>query len=131
MQTRVDEVIKNITDPLNYNKWFMPPLNEGKPLDVQIRAYVYSINTRETNTLKIRMQALLEILWKDSRLRFDQESTGLNMIAGGKTLLASIWTPHVFLNNNYESHVVGSIGKDYFLTLMPSGLAILTTRLPI
>lgn len=75
------------------------------------------------------MQILLELVWSDSRLRYSEEATSLNVINGGQEHLSQIWIPRVIFSNEKESQIMGSITKDDFMTLLPTGQVILTTRL--
>lgn len=74
------------------------------------------------------MQVLLEFSWKDPRLSY-KEATGLKKITGGKDYLSAIWTPHLFFTNEKDSHVIGRMSKEDFMTLLPSGLVHITTRI--
>lgn len=74
------------------------------------------------------MQVLLEFSWKDPRLNY-KEATGLKKITGGKDYLSAIWTPHLFFTNEKDSHVIGRMSKEDFMTLLPSGLVHITTRI--
>lgn len=108
----------------------MPPQKPGETLEVRLRALLTYIETKETKLLKVNVHVMLETVWQDTRLSFDDETTGLDIITGGKQLLTQLWTPHLFFYNRVEtSQFLGKVNKEDFLTLFPNGSVYLTSRL--
>lgn len=75
------------------------------------------------------MQVLLETEWEDPRLRYENLSSTVRAIYGGKHHIDSIYLPRVIFTNEKDSQKMGTNKKDDFVTILPSGTVLLTTRL--
>lgn len=69
-------------------------------------------------------QILLRYRWQDERLAGAITTT----MEGENTLLERVWTPHLYLVNEQESHVMGSGRQDILISVQPDGTVLLSTR---
>lgn len=107
----------------------MPVPKNGQPLVVKIKMYIFHLNAKETSKLDIKLQVLLETEWEDPRLRYQNLTSKVRSINGGKYHIDAIWLPRVIFTNEKDSQKMGTNKKDDFLTILPSGTVLLTTRL--
>ncbi|CAH1395908.1 unnamed protein product [Nezara viridula] len=122
-------IFKFLTSEQRYKKWMIPITKNGDPPVVKIKMYIYHLNAKETSKLDIKMQVLLEMKWEDPRLRYQELSRNVTSINGGKYHIDSIWLPRVIFTNEKDSQKMGTNKKDDFVSILPSGTVLLTTRL--
>ena len=72
---------------------------------------------------------MLQFRYLDKRLRFNDIAPHKNQIFGGQTAHDLIWTPSVYVANERSSAIMGNGVKDLLISIDPSGMVILNTRL--
>lgn len=50
-------------------------------------------------------------------------------IQGENLVREKLWTPHLYIVNEYESRIMGSGNQDILVTVMPDGTVLYSTRL--
>lgn len=66
---------------------------------------------------------LLRYRWNDPRLKQDS----FLKFEGG-LMMDQIWSPHLYIVNEYEAKVMGSFPKDITMSIWPDGTVIYLTR---
>jgi hypothetical protein len=77
---------------------------------------------------RYNLHLLLQLEYHDPRLAYYSIAPNVYEISGGDDLLDLIWTPHVYLVNNHNSKVMGSMRKDIRVTVYPDGTVIFAER---
>lgn len=72
---------------------------------------------------------MLQFRYLDKRLSFEDIAPHQGQIFGGKSAHDLIWTPSVYVANERSSAIMGSGVKDLLISIDPSGMVILNTRL--
>lgn len=72
---------------------------------------------------------MLQFRYFDSRLKFLDIAPQQNQIYGGPSAHDLIWTPSVYVANERSSVIMGNTVKDLLISIDPSGMVILNTRL--
>lgn len=75
------------------------------------------------------MHMLLQYRYKDRRLDFSRTSPGRARIVGEDLLRARIWVPHVLLENERDSAIMGHDSKDIYLAIEPNGEVTYSRRI--
>lgn len=81
------------------------------------------------NLQQFDVHMMLQFRYVDIRLRFDKIAPKWNQIYGGQSAYNLIWTPSVYMKNERSSVIMGKEVKDLLISIDPSGMVILNTRL--
>ncbi|KAF3426746.1 hypothetical protein E2986_00909 [Frieseomelitta varia] len=125
------ELLQELTNNCRYDKMIRPPgeTNSTDPIHVYTRAYIYTIKSNMAKTLQFDVHIMLQFRYLDNRLKFSNIAPYLTQIHGGKFAHDLIWTPTVYVSNEPSSAIMGSGVKDILVSIDPSGMVILNTRL--
>ncbi|XP_012283682.1 glycine receptor subunit alpha-2 [Orussus abietinus] len=129
--TTQTELLQELTSDCRYDKMVRPPgaLNASDPVQVLSAAYIYTIKSNMVKTLEFDVHMMLQFRYLDPRLRFLDIAPGYNQIIGGQSAHDLIWTPTVYVANERSSVVMGNGVKDLLISIDPSGMVVLNTRL--
>ncbi|XP_023029292.2 pH-sensitive chloride channel 2 isoform X1 [Leptinotarsa decemlineata] len=120
-----DELLLTLTDNCRYDRLIKPPTRE--PLEV---LFQFDMNHVETpDHLQLKAHMLVQLLYNDSRLAFSHLSPNRLAILGGESLRDRIWVPHIIIDNERESNVMGLDGKDVSVQISPNGDVIYSYRM--
>ncbi|XP_015428712.1 PREDICTED: glycine receptor subunit alpha-2-like [Dufourea novaeangliae] len=127
------ELLQELTNECRYDKMDRPSgeANATDPIKVYIRAYIYTINSNMAKTLQFDVHMMLQFRYSDSRLKFSNIAPYLNQIYGGQSAHDLIWTPSVYVSNERSSAIMGNSVKDLLVSVDPTGMVILNTRLQV
>lgn len=64
---------------------------------------------------------LLQYRYKDPRLDYTKTSPNRTRIVGEDQLRSKIWVPHVLLDNERESAIMGHDARDIYMAIEPNG----------
>ncbi|KOX68996.1 Transducin beta-like protein 3 [Melipona quadrifasciata] len=103
--------------------------NSTDPIHVYTKAYIYTIKSNMAKTLQFDVHMMLQFSYLDNRLKFSNIAPYFTQIHGGKFAHDLIWTPTVYVSNEPSSAIMGSGVKDILVSIDPSGMVILNTRL--
>ncbi|XP_011503743.1 PREDICTED: glycine receptor subunit alpha-2-like [Ceratosolen solmsi marchali] len=125
------ELLQELTKECRYDKMVRPmgELSERNPVRVWSRAYIYTIKSNMAKTLQFDVHMMLQFRYLDNRLRFEDIAPHQNQIFGGQSAHDLIWTPSVYVANERSSVIMGNTVKDLLISIDPSGMVILNTRL--
>ncbi|XP_066588921.1 pH-sensitive chloride channel 2 [Prorops nasuta] len=125
------ELLQELTNDCRYDKMARPPgeINVTDPIKVYTRTYIYTIKSNVEKTLQFGVHMMLQFRYLDKRLEFSRVAPYLNQIYGGKTAHDLIWTPTVYVANERSSAIMGNGVKDLLISIDPSGMVVLNTRL--
>ncbi|XP_008209307.1 cys-loop ligand-gated ion channel subunit isoform X1 [Nasonia vitripennis] len=125
------ELLQELTNECRYDKMVRPPgeLNDREPVKVWARAYIYTIKSNMAKTLQFDVHMMLQFRYLDTRLKFDDIAPHQNQIYGGQSAHDLIWTPSVYVANERSSVIMGNSVKDLLISIDPSGMVVLNTRL--
>ncbi|XP_075231599.1 pH-sensitive chloride channel 2-like isoform X2 [Lycorma delicatula] len=124
------DVIKTLTHVDHYDLQVRPLNPNGGPLIVSCRVYVFFLKSLDAPSLQFKVHMLLQLRWRDTRLKFSHLSNHREII-GEKWLLEHIWAPHIYFANERDSLVMRGMtsDKDHLINILPEGDVIFTTRL--
>ncbi|KAJ8957454.1 hypothetical protein NQ318_004935 [Aromia moschata] len=71
--------------------------------------------------LQFKSHILVQLHYTDARLMYSNISPKRGNILGEEPLRNKIWIPHLIINNERESSLMGLDGKDVFVQMSPSG----------
>ncbi|PSN54130.1 hypothetical protein C0J52_09469 [Blattella germanica] len=114
------ELLKYLTHPSRYSQ--IPP----GPVNISTRLYFY--HTEVVNNLRYNVHMLLQFRYVDPRLAFHSIPTNITEIIGGEEVKDMIWTPHTYFVNDQRSAVMGSLNKDFFVSIQPDGTVFFAKR---
>ncbi|XP_065212052.1 pH-sensitive chloride channel 2-like isoform X2 [Planococcus citri] len=121
-----EQILYMLTDPCRYDRWKRPSI-DGEPTQVSVRIYIYFIGNVEAQHLQYTTHVLMRYRWVDYRL-----ARNVTYSIQGETLVKEkLWTPHMYIVNEYESRVMGSGNQDILVTVMPDGTVLYSTRLKV
>lgn len=125
------ELLQELTHDCRYDKMARPPgqVNATDPIKVYTRVYIYILKSNMAKTLQFGVNMMLQFRYVDKRLEFRDIAPNLTQIYGGKSAHDLIWTPSVYVANERSSAVVGNSVKDLLISIDPSGMVILNTRM--
>ncbi|KAG8042167.1 hypothetical protein G9C98_000158 [Cotesia typhae] len=125
------ELLKELTNDCRYDKMVRPPgeINASDPIHVACRANIYTIKSNMAKTLQFDVHMMLQFRYRDSRLRYSEIAPKYTQIFGGQSEHNLIWTPTVFVSNERTSVIMGNGVKDLLISIDPTGMVILNTRL--
>ncbi|CAK9822021.1 pH-sensitive chloride channel 2 [Anthophora retusa] len=125
------ELLQELTNDCRYDKMIRPPgeINSTNPIAVYTRAYIYTIKSNMAKTLQFDVHMMLQFRYLDKRLEFSNITPYFNQIYGGQSAHDLIWTPSVYVSNEPSSAIIGNSVKDILISIDPSGMVILNTRL--
>ncbi|XP_024940831.1 glycine receptor subunit alphaZ1 isoform X3 [Cephus cinctus] len=125
------ELLQELTNECRYDKMVRPPgeVNASDPVKVLSRAYIYTIKSNMARTLQFDVQMMLQFRYLDPRLKFSDIAPNHSQIFGGQVAHDLIWTPMVYVANERSSVIMGNGVKDLLISIDPSGMVILNTRL--
>ncbi|RZF41778.1 hypothetical protein LSTR_LSTR012295 [Laodelphax striatellus] len=123
------EVLSAITNPCGYDSHLRPASDDGGPLVVRARIFVFFLKSVKAQNLQFKVHMMLQLRWRDHRLRYDHLSNHSELI-GEKRLLEFIWAPHIYFANERDSLVMkGMSNKDHLVSILPEGDVLFTTRM--
>ncbi|XP_012169554.1 pH-sensitive chloride channel 2-like isoform X1 [Bombus affinis] len=127
------ELLQELTNNCRYDKMTRPPgeINSTDPINVYARAYIYTIRSNMAKTLQFDVHMMLQFRYLDNRLKFSNIAPYLNQLYGGQFAHDLIWTPTVYVSNEPSSAIMGNSVKDILVSIDPSGMVILNTRLQV
>ncbi|XP_076764753.1 LOW QUALITY PROTEIN: pH-sensitive chloride channel 2-like [Xylocopa sonorina] len=125
------ELLQELTNDCRYDKLTRPPgeLNSTDPINIYTSAYIYTIKSNMAKTLQFDVHMMLQFRYLDERLKFSNIAPHLSQIYGGQFAHDLIWTPTVYVSNEPSSAIMGNSVKDILVSIDPSGMVILNTRL--
>ncbi|KAK0077460.1 hypothetical protein PV326_010037, partial [Microctonus aethiopoides] len=125
------ELLHELTNDCRYDKMVRPPgeINASDPIHVVCRANIYTIKSNMAKTLQFDVHMMLQFRYHDKRLRYADIAPQYTQIYGGQSAHDLIWTPAVFVTNERSSVIMGNGVKDLLISIDPSGMVILNTRL--
>ncbi|KAJ8680426.1 hypothetical protein QAD02_016213 [Eretmocerus hayati] len=125
------ELLQELTLDCRYDKMLRPPgeNNEQDPVKVWSRAYIYTIKSNMAKTLQFDVHMMLQFRYRDSRLKYKDIAQNTTQILGGPSAHDLIWTPSVYVANERSSVIMGNTVKDLLISIDPSGMVVLNTRL--
>ncbi|XP_006563760.1 glycine receptor subunit alpha-2 isoform X3 [Apis mellifera] len=126
------ELLQELTNDCRYDKMTRPPgeINSINPINVYTKAYIYTIKSNMAKTLvQFDVHMMLQFRYLDARLKFSNIAPYLNQIYGGQFVRDLIWTPTVYVSNEPSSAITGNNVKDVLVSIDPSGMVRLNTRL--
>ncbi|XP_076246745.1 pH-sensitive chloride channel 2 isoform X2 [Calliopsis andreniformis] len=125
------ELLQELTNTCRYDKMLRPrgENNTIDPTKVYTKAYIYTIKSNMVKTLQFDIHMMLQFRYFDGRLRFSEIAPHLNQIQGGQSAYNLIWTPVVYVSNERSSATVGNSAKDLLVSVDPSGMVVLNTRI--
>uniref|UniRef100_A0A8D8PXA3 Glycine receptor subunit alpha-3 n=2 Tax=Cacopsylla melanoneura TaxID=428564 RepID=A0A8D8PXA3_9HEMI len=125
-----NHLLAQLTRPCRYNKKHTPiDPTKCSPLKVTARIHVYHLRTNSETNTEFKVQLLLQLHWKDPRLRYKQFAPHLPELIGEINFIQSIWTPHIYLTNERDSLVLGLFRRDMLVSILPEGEVLFSTRL--
>ncbi|XP_075222865.1 secretory chloride channel [Lycorma delicatula] len=113
-------------DHSNNETDIIPPF-DTRPTEVFCRIYVYFIGSIEDQNLQFTAHIVIRYRWLDERLAHD----GSDTLEGEGILREKVWTPHLYLVNEHESHVMGSSRPDVLVSIQPDGTVLYSTRMKV
>ncbi|KAK9887927.1 hypothetical protein WA026_000227 [Henosepilachna vigintioctopunctata] len=122
-----EQFIAKLTEPCRYDK-LVKPQTDG-PLDVYLQVDLRHVEAVESLQFKAHM--VLQYSYRDSRLDFRNISKNRATIMGQEILREKIWVPHVIVRNEKDTVLMGSDGKDLFVTISPSGEVTYSYRMTV
>ncbi|XP_011308600.1 glycine receptor subunit alpha-2-like [Fopius arisanus] len=127
------ELLQELTNHCRYDKMVRPPgeINASDPIHVVCRANVYTIKSNMAKTLQFDVHMMLQFRYRDSRLKFADIAPHFTQIYGERSTHNLIWTPTVYVANERSSAIMGNGVKDLLVSIDPTGMVILNTRLEI
>ncbi|XP_058804984.1 pH-sensitive chloride channel 2-like isoform X2 [Phymastichus coffea] len=125
------ELLQQLTSECRYDKMVRPPgeQDERDPIKVYVRAYIYSIKSNMAKTLQFDVHMMLQFRYLDNRLKFEDIAPHQSQIYGSQAAYDLIWTPSVYVANERSSALMGNSVKDLLISIDPTGMVILNTRL--
>ncbi|XP_026670438.1 glycine receptor subunit alphaZ1-like isoform X3 [Ceratina calcarata] len=125
------ELLQKLTLECRYDKLARPlgAINATGPITVYTSAYIYTITSNMAKTLQFGVHMMLQFRYLDERLKFSHIAPHLNQIHGGQFAQDLIWMPSVYVSNEPSSAIMGNGVKDILVSIAPSGMVILNTRL--
>ncbi|XP_043281426.1 pH-sensitive chloride channel 2 isoform X2 [Venturia canescens] len=125
------ELLQELTNDCRYDKMVRPPgeVNASDPTIVVSRAYIYTIKSNMAKTLQFDVHMMLQFRYLDPRLKYSDIAPRFTQIFGGQSAHDLIWTPTVFVANERSSVIMGNSVKDLLISIDPSGMVVLNTRL--
>ncbi|XP_014206145.1 glycine receptor subunit alpha-2-like isoform X1 [Copidosoma floridanum] len=127
------ELLQGLTSECRYDKMVRPPglADQRDPVKVWSRAYIYTIKSNMAKTLQFDVHMMLQFRYLDTRLRFSEVAPRQTQIYGGQSTHDLIWTPSVYVANERSSVILGNSVKDLLISIDPSGMVVLNTRLEV
>ncbi|XP_034948508.1 LOW QUALITY PROTEIN: kinesin-like protein KIF19 [Chelonus insularis] len=128
---RQKELLQELTNDCRYDKMVRPPgeINASDPIRVACRANIYTIKSNMAKTLQFDVHMMLQLRYRDARLKYTEIAPQYNQIYGGQEAHNLIWTPTVFVSNERTSVIMGNGVKDLLISIDPTGMVILNTRI--
>lgn len=125
------DLLQELTKDCRYDKMQRPPgeISPNDPVKVSCRAYIYTIKSNMAKTLEFDVHMMLQFRYLDKRLSFENIAPYQSQIFGGKSAHDLMWTPSVYVANERSSAIMGSGVKDLLISIDPTGMVILNTRL--
>ncbi|XP_066249041.1 pH-sensitive chloride channel 2-like isoform X1 [Euwallacea similis] len=117
-----EEFTSKLTDSCRYDRLIKP--TTPSPLEVDMQIDLTHIESSEAQVCCSQMKSyiLVQLGYKDSRLKYDTFSPKRGNIQGEEPLRNKIWIPHLTVRNErLESAVMGLDGKDIFVQIKPDG----------
>lgn len=80
---------------------------------------------------QFKAHMVLQYSYRDSRLDFRNISKNRDAVMGQEILRDKIWVPHVIVRNEKDTVVMGSDGKDVFVTISANGQITYSYRMTL
>ncbi|KAM8704670.1 hypothetical protein ACLKA7_009174 [Drosophila subpalustris] len=128
------ELMTRITAGCRYDR-MEPPVTvnangEIEPVAVYARFYINALKDLNSSDLQFLLQGLLQLRYLDSRLAFAKYAPSRQQpVVGESALREKLWVPHLFLNNEQSSNVLGTNEKDLLTSIYPDGTVLISFRL--
>ncbi|XP_044759991.1 pH-sensitive chloride channel 2-like [Coccinella septempunctata] len=122
-----EQFINKLTEPCRYDK-LVKPHTDG-PLDVYLQVDLRHIEA--IDSLQFKAHMVLQYSYRDARLDFRNISKNRETVMGQEILRDKIWVPHVIVRNEKDTVVMGSDGKDVFVTISASGQVTYSYRMTL
>lgn len=72
---------------------------------------------------------MVQYRFKDRRLAYNEISPGRKIMVGEEPLRKKLWIPHIVLQNEKETEIMGLEGKDMYVAILPDGEVIFNYRM--
>lgn len=122
-----EQFINKLTEPCRYDK-LIKPKTKG-PLDVYLQVDLRHVEAIDSYQFKAHM--VLQYSYRDHRLDFKDIAADRETIMGQEILRDKIWVPHVIVRNEKDTSLMGSDGKDIFVTISPTGNVTYSYRMTL
>ncbi|KAL3272873.1 hypothetical protein HHI36_014334 [Cryptolaemus montrouzieri] len=122
-----EQFINKLTEPCRYDK-LVKPQTDG-PLNVFLQVDLRHVEA--IDSLQFKSHMVLQYSYRDQRLDFTNISKNRDTIMGQEILRDKIWVPHVIVRNEKDTFIMGSDGKDVFVTIRPTGHVTYSYRMTL
>nr|CAH7728395.1 unnamed protein product [Callosobruchus chinensis] len=112
-----DDFTSLLTDSCRYDRLVKPITKEH--LDVHLQIDLTHIESADH--LQLKAHILIQLLYIDERLNYSTISPKRGNILGEEILRNKIWVPHVVIQNERDTVLMGMNKKDVFVEISPSG----------
>ncbi|GLV44814.1 uncharacterized protein CBL_14615 [Carabus blaptoides fortunei] len=97
------------------------------PVDVYVQIDISHIEAAENLQFKLHM--LLQYRYRDPRLEYKNTSPDRSRIVGEDVLRSKIWVPHVLLEHERDSAIMGHDARDIYMSIDPNGEVTYSRRI--
>ncbi|XP_060522302.1 pH-sensitive chloride channel 2 [Cylas formicarius] len=120
-----DELLSKLTAACRYDRLVKPPTEDPLRVELQINIkYIESVDN-----LQFKAHVLVQIRFRDERLRYDRLSPNRANLIGQETLRKKIWVPHLVVKNEKNSNLMGLDKSDMSVIISPRGEIFYTYRM--
>ncbi|CAH1956482.1 unnamed protein product [Acanthoscelides obtectus] len=112
-----DDFTSLLTDSCRYDRLVKPITKEH--LDVHLQIDLTHIESADH--LQLKAHILIQLLYVDQRLNYSTISPKRGNILGEEILRNKIWVPHVVIQNERDTVLMGMNKKDVFVEISPAG----------
>ncbi|CAG9767206.1 unnamed protein product [Ceutorhynchus assimilis] len=122
-----EEFTTKLTESCRYDRLIKPKTPEQLVVNMQIDL----THIESTDAQQMKSYILVQLSYKDSRLKYDTFSPKRGSIQGEDPLRSKIWVPHLIVRNERESSLMGLDGKDVFIQILPDGQVTYSYRMTL
>ncbi|XP_067141018.1 glycine receptor subunit alpha-2-like [Centruroides vittatus] len=114
--------------PEGYDK-FSPPIENGKPTEVEVFISVLNIRSIRETTMSYHADIFLHQYWKDNRLEYPENATYKILL--DEAWAKQIWKPDILFKNSLEGKVQNIIVPYTYVNFYPDKRIFFASRLSL